>query len=134
MISLNLFGRYTIKKGILSIYSTAYPALALAALYVYYFIGDDKQTAFTVRFITNLQGFILGAACFCYAIDAFAFIYDKKLFCKLQLEKGESSNEDACDDRNEFFLIQVAFFFVFWVPIWITCIFSFARFNREIIN
>ena len=42
LISLNLLGRYTIKKGILSIYSTAYPALALACLYAYYFYGDEK--------------------------------------------------------------------------------------------
>ena len=134
LLNLNLFGRYTVKKGILSIYSTIYPAIALLALYIYYFFAERVQMAFLVRFITNLQVFILGAACFCYAIDALVFVYDLKLFCKLQLEKGHHTGENKCEDRNENFLIQVAFFYTFWLPIWIACMFSFKRFTKQAIE
>ena len=89
LLNTNLFGRYTVTKGILSIYSTFYPASALLALYIYYFFAERAQTAFLVMFMMVLQEVILGAACFFYAIDSLIYVYDFKLFCKLQLEKGE---------------------------------------------
>ena len=124
----NLFGHYTIRKGLLSVYSVIFPAIAVAFLYGYYFYAAPIQTAFVVKFLKNVQWFILIAAIFCYGLDAFVFITDKKLFCKLQFEKGQHTGENTCDDRNEYYLYQVAFFYVFWVPVWIACNFSIDRF------
>ena len=79
----DLFGHYTVRKGLLSVYSVIFPAIAVAILYLYYFYVTKSEVAFVVRFITNLQWFILIAAIFCYGLDAFLFVTDKKLFCKL---------------------------------------------------
>ena len=78
--------------------------------------------------------FILGAAIACYALDAFIFVYNKDMFCKLQLEKGHHTGENSCEDRNEGFLYQVALFYVFWVPVWIACLLSMKRFLKKIVD
>ena len=53
MLKLDLFGHYTIRKGLLSMYSVIYPAIAIAILYAYYFYAG-KERAFTARFILNV--------------------------------------------------------------------------------
>ena len=118
----------------MSLYSVIYPAFAIAMLYVYYFFSG-KEIAFVTRFILNVQMFILGAAIACYGLDAFIFVYNKNMFCKLQLEKGNhTGGENGCDERNEGFLYQIAIFYVFWVPVWIACIMSMRRFLKQIVD
>ena len=102
LFNTNLFGHYAVRRGLLSLYSVMYPAMAIAVIYAYTFCAGPN-TAFAMLFLYRVQVFTLLAAIACYALDALVFIYDKKLFCTLQLEpKGEKTE---CDDRNKGFLL-----------------------------
>ena len=40
LFNTNLFGHYTIRKGLLSIYSVVYMSIAIAALYMWYLLDE----------------------------------------------------------------------------------------------
>ena len=122
----DFFGHYTLRKGLLSFYSVVYPAIVIAILYVYAFFAGTEQ-AFVMIWVYKVQWITLWAAIICYFIDASLFVYDKHLFCKLQLEPPKT-----CNERNEAFLMTIAIFYVFWVPTWIAACFSMKRYIREL--
>lgn len=44
LFGTNLFGHYTIRKGLLSMYSVMLPTLAIAMLYAYFFFAGSEKT------------------------------------------------------------------------------------------
>ena len=122
----DLFGHYTIRKGILGMYSVIYPAIAIAILYTISLIESGADKVYMMVWVYKLQVVVLYVAITCYGIDAVFFIFDKKVFCKLQLEKIAT-----CDSRNEYFLVTVTIFYLFWTPIWLACNMSIYKYTRQ---
>ena len=78
----DLFGHYTMRKGLLSMYSVIYPSIAIAALYTWALI-DRTDLTFKTLWVYKTQQFTLFGAIVCYAVDAILFIVDKHMFCTL---------------------------------------------------
>ena len=126
LFSTDLFGHYAVRKGVLGMYSVIYPTIGLTFLYFYYLCTEIEKLICLI-WMYKLQTITLYIALLCYTFDGILFIFDKKMFCTLQVEKGFT-----CDKRNEYFLLKVLLFYVFWTPIWFCCIWAIHRFAREL--
>ena len=126
----NLFGHFTLRRGLLSIYSTMYPGIAILLLYTTTLIIKN-DVVFWMLWVYKMQVFTLWAAILLYAFDGALFVSNKRMFCKLQLEKADAK---TCDSRNEYFLVTVAIFYIFWVPVWRACNISIERYVRTMIR
>ena len=124
-----LFGDYhTTHRGILSMYSQEFMALAIGLVYMSYFCAG-KDRPFVVSVLFKLNMIFIGVAMFCYAMDGFLWCYDPHTFCNLQLVK---QSYKTCHDRNDYFMFKVLFFYVFWGPIWFGCASAMRRYAREL--
>ena len=81
-IKTNVFGHYSMNSGIMSIYSTIYMSLAIAALYLW-FLFDHTDVAFKLIWLVRIIAFTLYAAILCYSLDAMLFVLDKRMFCQM---------------------------------------------------
>ena len=117
------------RKGLLSWQSVALPTIYLSMLYVYYFnAGSEKP--FVLIWIYKINSIMLIVALCTYSIDGFLYIFYNHMFCTMQALKPALK----CDERNKYFLVQVAAFFLFWAPLWHACnlsIYRYARTNNE---
>ena len=125
LFNTNFFGHYTTRRGLLSIYSVVYMSIAIAFIYAWYFF-DNKDSVFKLVWLVRFHTFTFVAACICYSFDAIIFLIDMRLFCTLQAE-----NSKTCEERNEYFLEYVLFFYFFWVPIWWSVMTSMTRYMRK---
>ena len=127
LFNTNIFGHYTSRKGILSMWSQQYAGIIIMVMYLYAFLVPISERDFITLWIYKAQVIVLAVAAACYALDGIFYIFDKHTFCTMQLESSKT-----CDERNEFFLVQVAFFFVVWVPIWAFCADAIRRYAHEL--
>ena len=125
LFNTNFFGHYTTRRGLLSIYSVVYMSIAIAFVYAWYLL-DKNDSAFKLVWLVRFHTFTFGAAFICYAFDGIIFIIDERMFCTLQAE-----NSKTCEERNEYFLQYVVFFYIFWVPVWFSVITSMTRYMRN---
>ena len=126
LFGTDVFGHYTMGKGLLSMYAVMLPTFGIAALYVYYFHAGNEKT-YCLVWSYKLQMIMLITAMVCYSFDGLLFIFNKKMFCTLQTEKPTLK----CDERNKYFLLYVTIFWVFWAPLWYACNLSILRYSRR---
>ena len=81
--STNFFGHYSMNSGIMSIYSTIYMSLGIAALYLWLFI-DPTDQAFKLIWLVRFHTITLFATVLCYSLDGMLFVIDKRMFCQMQ--------------------------------------------------
>ena len=69
----NLFGHYTLRRGLLSIYSTVYPGMAILILYLVTLL-KTKDVAWWMVWVYKMQVFTLWGAILLYGFDAILFL------------------------------------------------------------
>ena len=78
----NLMGHYTVRRGILSMYSQELMTVGILCLYMYYFCaGTERQ--FAVQWLFKLQVVSLCVAMLCYGVDGLLYCFDYEAFCKM---------------------------------------------------
>ena len=126
LYNTNLFGRDTQRRGILSACPPLWAGLLISALCICFLLVGRMEKDFIAMRLYRTNVIVLGIASACYAVDGMFFLLDKRTFCDMQLE-----HRSACESRNEFFLAQVLFFFVFWAPLWFLSADAMRRYALE---
>ena len=126
LYSTDTFGQYNTRRGILSMYVQQYSGFLITFGYLYT-LGAEMEKDFRVYWLYKIHIVVLGMVSACYALDGTFFMIEKHTFCNMQLESRKT-----CDSRNEYFMLQVGFYFVFWLPLWILCADSMRRYSHEL--